>query len=130
VSLERLDTEIRITNAKPRATACAWDVVPGIGKLPGQAAQARKEKRAWLRRFAPFGNGVPSHDGIANVMSRLSVQGVPSVLHGSDGSGDGGHGGEVIAVDGKTARGSHDRKRGRQALHRVSTRKSWSSGMA
>ncbi len=29
-------------------------------------------------------------------------------------------GGEIIAVDGKTARGSHDRKRGRKALHMVS----------
>ena len=29
-------------------------------------------------------------------------------------------GGEVIAVDGKTARGSHDRKRGRKALHMLS----------
>jgi hypothetical protein len=33
-------------------------------------------------------------------------------------------GGEVIAVDGKTARGSHDRKRGRKALHMVSA---WAS---
>jgi hypothetical protein len=30
-----------------------------------------KEKLDWLRRFAPFANGIPSHDCMATVLSRL-----------------------------------------------------------
>ena len=37
-----------------------------------------KEKLAWLRRFAPFAKGIPSHDCIASVISRLN----PKTLSG------------------------------------------------
>ena len=45
--------------------ADGWEAIEQFGK----------EKLKWLRRFAPFANGVPSHDCIANVISRLSVKG-------------------------------------------------------
>lgn len=38
------------------------------------------EKLDWLRRFAPFRNGVPSHDCIANVVSRVSPKGFQTCL--------------------------------------------------
>jgi predicted transposase YbfD/YdcC len=91
-----------------------WEAIEEFGK----------EKLDWLRRFAPFGNGVPSHDCIANVMSRLSVKGFQECFMSWTGAAMEATGGEVIAVDGKTARGSHDRKRGRKALHMVSA---WAS---
>ena len=31
-----------------------------------------REKLPWLRKFAPFANGIPSHDRIADVISRLN----------------------------------------------------------
>jgi hypothetical protein len=56
--------------------ADGWEAIEEFGK----------EKLAWLRRSAPFGNGVPSHDCIANVMSQLSVQGVHECFMGWTGA--------------------------------------------
>ena len=69
-------------------------------------------KLDWLRQFVPLKNGIPSHDCLAYVISRLSpkefqrcfidwVNAIREVIPD-----------EVIAIDGKTARRSHDRKRG------------------
>ena len=82
------------------------------------------EKLDWPRRFAPFGNGVPSHDCIANVVSRLSPKGFQACLLAWTREAAQVTDGEVIALDGKTARGSRDRKRGRGPLHMVSA---WAS---
>jgi hypothetical protein len=79
-------------------------------------------KLKWLRKFSPFINGVPTHDRIAEVIARLNptafqsgfVNWTRAVAEATDG--------EVVAVDGKTARGSRDRRRGKQALHMVSAR--------
>jgi len=79
-----------------------------------------RSKLDWLRRFIPLKNGIPSHDCIAYVISRLDpkhfsacftqwTQEVREVTQG-----------EVIAVDGKTARGSQNRKHGKNPLHMVS----------
>ena len=87
-----------------------WEAIEEFGK----------EKLEWLRRFAPFANGVPSHDCIARVISRLSVKGFRECFLSWTEAVTEATGGEIIAVDGKTARGSHDRKRGRKALHMVS----------
>ncbi len=77
----------------------------------------RTWKLDWLRKFAAFANGIPSHDCIANVVSRLSPKGFQACFRSwieavSEATKD-----KVIAVDGKTARGSRDRKRARKALH-------------
>lgn len=90
--------------------ADGWEAIEQFGK----------EKLKWLRQFAPFANGVPSHDCIADVISRLSVKGFQECFMSWTGAVTEATGGEVIAVDGKTGRGSHDRKRGRKALHMVS----------
>ena len=45
--------------------ADGWEAIEEFGR----------EKLDWLGQFAPFKNGVPSHDGIANVLSRLSPKG-------------------------------------------------------
>ena len=94
--------------------ADGWEAIEQFGK----------EKLKWLRRFAPFANGVPSHDCIAGVTSRLSVKGFQECFMSWTGAVTEATGGEVIAVDGKTGRSSHDRKRGRKALHMVSA---WAS---
>ncbi len=83
-----------------------------------------REKLDWLRKFAPFANGVPSHDCIANVVSRLSPKGFQACFRSWTEAVSEITEGEVIAVDGKTARGSRDRKRLRKALHMVSA---WAS---
>jgi predicted transposase YbfD/YdcC len=83
-------------------------------------AEFGQNKLEWLRRFVPLANGVPSHDCIAYVISRLSpeefqrcfISWVTKIKEDVDV--------EVVAVDGKTARGSRDRKNNKKPLHRVS----------
>jgi predicted transposase YbfD/YdcC len=83
-------------------------------------AEFGHNKLEWLRRFVPLKNGVPSHDCIAYVISRLPVKAfqrcfiswVNAIKQEFDV--------EIMAVDGKTARGSRDRKNNTKPLHMVS----------
>jgi predicted transposase YbfD/YdcC len=77
-------------------------------------------KLDWLRKFGRFDNGVPSHDCVANVVSRLTPKGFGECFRSWTQAVATATGGEVIAVDGKSARGSRDRRRARSALHMVS----------
>ena len=78
------------------------------------------EKLEWLRRFIPLKNGVPSHDCIAYVFARLSPEGFRDCfISWAEGVREKTEG-EVIAIDGKTSRGSRDRKQGKSPLHLVS----------
>jgi predicted transposase YbfD/YdcC len=77
-------------------------------------------KLDWLCKFGRFANGVPSHEGIAGVISRLTPKGFGECFRRWTQAVATATGGEVIAVDGKSARGSRDRRRGRSALHLVS----------
>jgi len=79
-----------------------------------------KEKLDWLRKFLPFANGIPSHDCIASVMSRLNPKAFQACFVSWTRAISAISDGEVVAVDGKTARGSRDRLRGKAALHMVS----------
>ncbi|MDP8117753.1 ISAs1 family transposase [Phocoenobacter atlanticus] len=68
-------------------------------------------KLDWLRRYLPFHNGIPKHDTIARVMSRLEpeaiqtcfINWVKELITEVDG--------EIIAIDGKSARGSFSTKK-------------------
>jgi predicted transposase YbfD/YdcC len=77
-----------------------------------------QEKEAWLKTFLELPNGIPSHDTIARVFASLEptqfqhaflnwIQAIKKELPG-----------EVIAIDGKTLRGS--RCFGKKGLHLVS----------
>ena len=94
--------------------ADGWEAIEEFGR----------EKLDWLRQFAPFKNGVPSHDCIANVLSRLSPKGFQECFGSWTRAVAKATAGEVIAVDGKTARGSRDRRESRRPLHMVSA---WAS---
>lgn len=90
-----------------------------------EVAQFGKAKAEWFRKFLPLPNGIPSHDTFGRIFARLCpnqfqncftswVQSVCQELSG-----------EVVAIDGKTLRRSHDRPKGKAALHMVSA---WASG--
>jgi predicted transposase YbfD/YdcC len=64
--------------------------------------------------------GFPSHDCIAYVISGLSPKAFQACFVSWTRAVSEATGGEVVAVDGKTARGSRDRRRGKSALHMVS----------
>ena len=79
-----------------------------------------KSKRAWLEAFLELPNGIPSHDTFGRVFARLNpeqfqacflswVQAINSVLPS-----------QQIAIDGKTARRSHERAKGKAAMQMVS----------
>jgi predicted transposase YbfD/YdcC len=88
-----------------------------------------KTKAAWLRTFLALPNGIPSHDTFGRVfrlldpdeLRRCFFAWVRAVL-GESAAGDAGGsvGPQVVAVDGKTLRRSHDRRSGKEALHLVS----------
>ena len=84
-----------------------------------------RTKLEWLRRYVPLANGIPVDDTIARIISALSVRGFQECFMSWMEDVVKLSGGEVIAVDGKTHRRTHDRRRGMKALHMVSA---WACG--
>src|SRR3546814_2110452 len=78
-----------------------------------------KKKLDCLQRFRPFAAGTPSHDHLGDIFATLDagqfqqcfVKWVASLT---------GTCAEVIAIDGKTSRRSHDKAGGKAAIHMVS----------
>jgi predicted transposase YbfD/YdcC len=81
-------------------------------------------KEKWFRKFLELPHGIPSHDTIGKVFSWIDpeefhscfmdwVREIAVVTKG-----------ELIAIDGKTVRRSHDRTEGEKAIHIVSA---WAS---
>lgn len=95
------------------ATICGADTWVDVERF-GRA------KEGWLRTFLSLANGIPSHDTFGRVFAMLDpvqletaflgwVQELVVATHG-----------EIIAIDGKTVRRSHDRANGQGPLHLVS----------
>lgn len=86
-----------------------------------------RSKYDWLKEFLSLPNGIPSHDTFGRVFSLLSpdefeagfLQWVSYLRFKTPG--------EIVAVDGKKLRRSHDKKNGRSAIHMVSA---WASDNA
>ena len=85
-----------------------------------EVAAFGRAKKKWLKQFLALPHGIPSHDTFGRVFAALDaaefqrcflewVQTV-SVLTA----------GQVVALDGKTLRRSHDQRQGKAALHLVS----------
>jgi predicted transposase YbfD/YdcC len=82
-------------------------------------------KLDWLRQQGrPLPNGIPSHDTFGDVFSRLKPEQFETSFLGWVQAVMGASGEPVVAIDGKTLRGSHDRGRGKSAIHLVSA---WAS---
>jgi predicted transposase YbfD/YdcC len=78
------------------------------------------DRRSWFARYLDLANGIPSDDTFARVLARLDpaafekclltwIQAVQEISE---------H--RLIAIDGKTLRGSYDRGDGKAAIHMVS----------
>ena len=81
-----------------------------------------KSKLEWFQTFLELPGGIPSHDTFGDVFARLDptqfqncfvswTQAIAQLLPG-----------EVVAIDGKTARRSYDRAGSKGAMHMVSAR--------
>ena len=77
----------------------------------------------FLRRFLPYAHGIPSHDTLGEVIAMLDpdlfkacfVAWVEGLRESEP---------DRVAIDGKTSRRTHDRRKGREPLHLVSA---WAS---
>lgn len=83
-----------------------------------------RKKRKWFRKILDLQNGIPSHDRFNAIFAMLSpaefercllswIQALHEVT-----------GGQVIAIDGKTLRGSFDKASSKSAIHMISA---WAS---
>lgn len=75
---------------------------------------------AWLRTFLALPHGIPSHDTLGRVLARLDASGFEEGFRDWVQEAFELTAGQVVPVDGKSVRGSHDRGRGLGPLHLVS----------
>ena len=86
-----------------------------------QIEEFGKSNETWFRKFLKLDNGIPSHDTFGRVFSLLSPAAFQECFRAWIESVRAVHGGEeIVAIDGKSLRRSHDRKRGLGPLHMVS----------
>jgi predicted transposase YbfD/YdcC len=79
-----------------------------------------REKAAWLGTFLDLPGGIPSHDTFGRVFARLNPEEFRRCFLSWVRAVVGQPGEQVVAIDGKTLRRSHDRRAGKDALHLVS----------
>lgn len=79
-----------------------------------------RAKERWLREFLELPNGIPSHDTFGRVFAALDPAKFEACFRRWVAAVNQTSAGQVVAIDGKTLRRSHDRGRGRGALHMVS----------
>lgn len=101
---------VALTICAVASGADGWEAIEQFGR----------EKLEWLRKYVALENGVPSHDCVANVIARLSPRGFRECFMSWTEAVTEASGGEVIAIDGKTSKGSRDQKSRRNPLHLVS----------
>jgi predicted transposase YbfD/YdcC len=86
-----------------------------------QIEEFGKSNETWFRKFLKLDNGIPSHDTFGRVFSLLSPAAFQECFRAWIESVRAVHTGEeIVAIDGKSLRRSHDRKRGLGPLHMVS----------
>ena len=79
-----------------------------------------RSKLSWLQQFLPLPNGIPSHDTFRRVLMLLQPEAFEACFSAWTHSLTEPLPREVIAIDGKTVRGSFDTRASRGPLHLVS----------
>ena len=83
-----------------------------------------KKRKKWLSKFLELPHGIPSHDTFDRIFERINPQQfqdgfkkwIASVARQTKG--------QVVAIDGKTLRRSHDKSDNKKAIHMISA---WAS---
>lgn len=81
-------------------------------------------KLDWLKQYLPYENGVPVDDTIARLMRKLNTKQFANCFTDWIQAVTKATNGDIIAIDGKTLRGSFNSSDGKSAIHMVSA---WSS---
>lgn len=77
-------------------------------------------KREWLATFLELSEGIPSHDTFGRVFARLDPVAFERCFVNWIHTVSAVTAGQVIAIDGKCLRRSHDKRLGKEAIHMVS----------
>lgn len=83
-------------------------------------------KHDWLKTFLELPHGIPSHDTIRRLFIQLNPKEFQKCFMEWIKSASESATGQVVAIDGKTLRRSHDKRAGKKAIHMVSA---WASEM-
>ena len=94
-------------------------VICGAENWPDVEAYGRT-KTKWFKRFLKLENGIPSHDTFWRVFRRLDAEAFEQRFMAWVQATVKLSAGEVVAIDGKTVRRSHDREAGRGPIQLVS----------
>ncbi|MFA0254823.1 ISAs1 family transposase [Vibrio breoganii] len=86
-----------------------WEGISDFGKL----------RLDFLREYGDFEQGIPSADTIARVLGMVNPNAMQRAFIEWMNACHDVTQGEVIAIDGKTVRGSYDKSKGRSAIHMV-----------
>lgn len=84
-----------------------------------EIARFGTKKLDLLRRFRPFADGTPSHDQLGDIFASLDAEKFQECFVAWVAS-LAGAAPDVVAIDGKTVRRSHQRSKGKAAIHMVS----------
>ena len=109
----RLDELLLVALCAITSGADSWVTVVDWGRM----------KLDWLRRWLPFDNGIASHDTFSRVFSLLDAERFEACFIGWMQQLCPALQGQLVAIDGKSVRGSHDGALG--PIHLVSA---WHSG--
>jgi predicted transposase YbfD/YdcC len=101
---------IVITLLAVMAFAEGWEDIETYGKA----------KEGWLKKFLPLEHGIPQHDVYRRVFTRLKSEAVASCFMAWVRAIKQDISREVIAIDGKTVRGSFNTRQETKAIHLVS----------
>lgn len=94
--------------------ANSWSEIETVGKA----------KEEWLKEYLELPNGIPSHDTFGRVFGLLDAEEFSQCFANWVEASFRRRAGEVVAVDGKTARGSQQRGIGIEAIHLM---RAWAS---
>src|SRR3954469_8106442 len=87
-------------------------------------AEFGSDRRSWFARYLDLTDGIPSDDTFARVLARLDPAAFERCLLGRIQAVQERSENRLIAIDGKTLRGSYNRRGGKAAIHMVSA---WAS---
>ena len=85
-----------------------------------EIAEFGKAKQAWLQTFLLLPNGIPSHDTFGRVFGQIDPRSFQESFINWVNAVNRATAGQIIAIDGKRLRRSHDGRLGKQAIHMVS----------